>query len=105
MNVSHRIVRHLVDHETGAREAVEDYRRRGMTLIEQMEHSHAQQYQQYVLQLKQRKKLLRKDLGNCKVQLKEAFAVVNGAKEERIREASRRDDEERQLQELMARFC
>ncbi|KAK5137647.1 hypothetical protein LTR08_007942 [Meristemomyces frigidus] len=104
VNVSHRLVRHLVDHETGARDAADDYRRRGLKLIEEMERSHAQQYQQYVLDLKHRKKLIRKDLGKCKEQLNDAVAAVERAKERRAKIANERDEEERKLQELMALF-
>lgn len=104
VNVSHRLVRHLVDRETATREAVQDYRRRGLRLIEQMEQAHAQQYQEYLVELKQRKKRLRRDLNKCSAQVKDAVAAVEGAKAKRNEEAGKRAEEERKLQELMAQY-
>ena len=105
VNVSHRVVRHLVDHETGAREAVKDYRRRGLNLIQEMERSHAQQFQQYVVDLRHRKMLIRRDLSDCKGRLKEAVAMIEVAKEERIKMLNTRGEDERKVRELMAQFC
>ncbi|KAK4542069.1 hypothetical protein LTR36_007100 [Oleoguttula mirabilis] len=105
VNVSHRLVRHLVDRETATREVVDDYRRRGLNLVEQMERAHAQQYQQYLLDLKQRKRRLRKELTKCSEQVQDAVDAVREAKKKRTEEAGKRDDEERKLQELMAQFC
>lgn len=103
--VSHRLVRHLVDRETAATGVVEDYRRRGLTLVEQMELNHAKQYQQYVDTLNQRKLRLRKDLSDCCKKLKESVGVVAAAQRERKECAKHHDDTADQLQDIMTKFC
>ncbi|KAK5119155.1 hypothetical protein LTR85_007769 [Meristemomyces frigidus] len=105
VNVSHRLVQHLIDRETATRDVVDDYRRRGLNLIEDMERAHAQQYQRYMVDLKQKKKRLRKDLNKCSEQLKDAVTAVEEAKVKRKEEAGKRKDEEQELQELMAQYC
>jgi len=103
--VSHRLMRSLIDRETASNEVVDDYRRRGTNLVEQMEQAHAQQYQLYVQELGQRKKRLRRELNKCSGQIKGAVAAVKEAKEKRTREAEKRVHEEQELRKLMADFC
>lgn len=87
VSVSHQIIRHLVDHETAARDLVEDYRRRGIRLVEQMESSQTAQYQQYVSGLQDRKKRMREDLDRCSRKLSDVKATVEGIKRKRFKKA------------------
>jgi len=86
VNVSHRLVAHLVDQETAARNAVEDYRRRGERIVEVMEQSRAQMYQQSAKLLKERKKRLRKHLTQTGNKLKDCAAAVTETKEDRTKQ-------------------
>jgi hypothetical protein len=100
--VSHRLVRHLVDKETAARDIVDDYRRRGLGLVEQMEQNHARECQRSVDDLQLRKKQLRQEYIDCSDQLKERVADVEVARQERKKAWTNRDDMVGRLQMLLA---
>ena len=100
--VSHRLVRHLVDRETAARDIVDDYRRRGLGLVEEMERNHAREYQRSVDDVQSRKKQLRQEYIDCSDQLKERVAAVEAARQERKQIWSNRDDMVGRLQMLLA---
>lgn len=105
--VSHRLMRNLVDRETAARDVVDDYQRRGMSLVQQMEKAHAAQHKQYVQELQQKKKRLKKDLAECNEQLKDAALGrgVQEANEEGNERTEGRGREEDELRKLMTDFC
>ena len=103
--VSHRLVQHLVDRETAATDIVDDYYRRGLNLVEQMELNHARQHQKYVDALKERKKRLRKGFNDCSKKLNDAVAPVASAQRERTQSAKAHEDKSEKLQRLMANFC
>jgi hypothetical protein len=44
---AHKLVRHMVDHETADRTMVADYRRRGEIIVDELQRAHAKEYQQY----------------------------------------------------------
>ena len=103
--VSHMLVRHLVDRETAATDIVDDYRRRGLHIVEQMELDHARQYQEYVKALNERKKRLRKDLSECSRTLKESVGAVVTAQRERSERATQHESFAEELQTIMERYC
>ncbi|KAK3718317.1 hypothetical protein LTR37_005130 [Vermiconidia calcicola] len=105
VNVAHRIVCHLVDSETAATNIVEDYRRRGIQLIEQMELTHAKQHQKYVATLEERKKRLRKDLSEWSRKLQESTATVSASKRRRVDQRTVQDEVSKKLRDLMAEYC
>lgn len=65
VNVSHRLVQHLVEKEVAASNIVDDYRQRGLALIKEMESSRQKRMQSLVGALVERKKRLRKELSEC----------------------------------------
>lgn len=103
VNVSHRLVSHLVSQEEASRNVVVDYGRRGLRLVEEMEQSHAQQYQEQLHDLKRRKKRMRKDLEKCSRHLDSARATVERSREEG--KANAGDCDTRELRKLMAEYC
>lgn len=105
VHVSHRVVRHLVDRETAATDIVDDYRRRGTTLIEQMELSHAQEYQKYVETLKERKKRLRKGLSECSLKLKGVSVAVANGQQRDYEQTHSGVDVQKKLQSVLNRYC
>ena len=44
---AHKLVRHMVDQETADRTMIEDYRRRGEIIVDELQRAHAKEYQQY----------------------------------------------------------
>ena len=105
VNISHRLVSNLVDNETAVTDIVEDYRRRGSNLVEQMHLSHARQYQKYVDTLKERKKRLRKDLTDCSRKLKENVVAVKKDRKGRAESSSEHIAVEEKLQSFMRDYC
>jgi hypothetical protein len=105
VNVAHRLVAHLADKETAAYNIVEDYRRRGSRLIEQMELSHAASLQKHTATLKERKKLLRKELADCGRELKECSDTLAAVQRQRSKRDSLSSKTVAEMQDLIAQYC
>jgi len=97
VNISHRLVAHLVDQETSARHVVDDFRRRGERIVEVMEQSHLREYEQSVNLLGEMEKQTHKDLVRTIEELKSCKTAVAEAKEER---AARREERGRDVRRL-----
>lgn len=100
--VSHRLVRHLVDAETAALQIVEDYRTRGVALVEQMESNHIQQREKYVEKMTARRKKLRKQLGGYSRDLQE---IRDHVPRRADNHAPNTSEEEEKLLRVMAEYC
>ncbi|KAK5164109.1 uncharacterized protein LTR77_010200 [Saxophila tyrrhenica] len=106
VNVAHRVVRHLVDQETAVTDIVEDYQRRGVQLVEQMERSHVAQHEKFVASLQERKKRLRKELAACGGKLGDGFESVKKAKGQRGRDhGAGKSGLRKGLQSVLEQYC
>lgn len=105
VNIAHRVVQHLVDQETAATDIVEDYQRRGVQLIEQMERSHAAQQQKYIAALAEKKKRLRKELAECSRNLNDGYEQAVTVKRQRSKRATGKSDGVEKVQDVLAQYC
>ena len=103
--VSHKLVRHLVDCETAAKDLVDDYRRKGEMVVEQMERSHAAKYQKCMDKLKLRKRQLRSEYKSCNKLLRESVAEVQTRRRERKEMLAGREDVVERLEEIVEAYC
>ncbi|KAH9825381.1 hypothetical protein Tdes44962_MAKER04221 [Teratosphaeria destructans] len=104
VTVTHRLVQHLVERETAARDVVEDYRSRGVRLVQQMEMNHAQDFAAYSTDLGQQRKMLHDELGEYSGQLAGSMEVLRRAREQRIERGKGRAEGDRRLLELIAKL-
>lgn len=105
VNISHRLVSNLVTREDVMRDMIDDYRRCGIRLAEDMERDIAEKYQKYSLDLTDRKEKLRRDLSEFSEKLTECTDAVKEARFQRMKQASERAEEERKLREVMEKVC
>ncbi|KAK0294557.1 hypothetical protein LTS00_006758 [Friedmanniomyces endolithicus] len=102
--VSHRLVRHLVDHETALHEAVYDYQRRGLNMIEQAELVRAQDYEQSLKQLVREKEAVRQGLQQQSERMRGAMERVLQMKAERGKTEGLLSAEQSRLEEMLAQL-
>ncbi|TKA68677.1 hypothetical protein B0A55_08908 [Friedmanniomyces simplex] len=102
--VSHRLVRHLVDHETAMHEAVHDYQRRGLNMIEQAELARAQEYGQSLQKLEREKKAAKHSLQQQSERMRSAMEDIQQRKAERSKIDGKLDREELKLKEMLAQL-
>ena len=107
VSISRRLVGHLVEQEQAVKDIIEDYRRRGAILVEQIELSHGQEEQKKVNALKDRKKRLQRELEDCGKQLAVHSASVKESRKEarRTAKASGESGSEGGLQDVLSTFC
>lgn len=103
--VSYRLVCNLVAREEAMRDMIDDYRRCGLQIVEDMEKDMAEKYQKRTLGLADRREKLRRDLGEFSDKLTKCTDVVKEARFQRMKQASERAEEERKLREVMERVC
>ncbi|KAK1074436.1 hypothetical protein LTR74_001032 [Friedmanniomyces endolithicus] len=102
--VSHRLVRHLVDHETALYEAVYDYQRRGLNIIEQAELVRAQDYEKSLKQLAREKEAVRQGLRQQSERMRGAMERVLQMKAERSKTDVLLLAEQARLEEMLAQL-
>ncbi|KAK0365402.1 hypothetical protein LTR02_013230 [Friedmanniomyces endolithicus] len=102
--VSHRLVRHLVDHETAMHEAVYDYQRRGLNMIEQAELVRAQDYEKSLKQLAHEKEAVRQGLQQQSERMRGAMERVLLMKAERGKTDVLLLAEQARLEEMLAQL-
>ncbi|KAK1818747.1 hypothetical protein LTR12_006797 [Friedmanniomyces endolithicus] len=102
--VSHRLVRHLVDHETALHEAVYDYQRRGLNMIEQAELVRAQDYEKSLKQLAREKEAVRQALQQQSERMRGAMERVLQMKEVRSKTDGLLLAEQARLEEMLAQL-
>jgi len=102
--VSHRLVRHLVDHETALHEAVYDYQRRGLNIIEQAELVRAQDYEKSLKQLAREKEAVRQGLRQQSERMRGAMERVLQMKAERSKTDVLLLAEQARLEEMLAQL-
>jgi hypothetical protein len=105
VNVAHRLVAHLSSSEAAATDVVDDYHRRGLQLVEQMELSHAAQYEKYIDALRDKKQRLREDLEDCARKLKDSTTVVVTAREQRSRQKASGHNTVGNMQQVLVQYC
>ena len=105
VNVSHRLVAYLSNTEVAAQDFVEDYRRRGIRLIEEMEASHASQYEEYLASVDARKNHLRTQLDSFSQKLNNATAPVAAAKDARRKRKAKGHDLVGKMQQILESYC
>ncbi|TKA44427.1 hypothetical protein B0A54_05171 [Friedmanniomyces endolithicus] len=102
--VSHRLVRHLVDHETALHEAVYDYQRRGLNIIEQAELVRAQDYEKALKQLAREKEAVRQGLRQQSERMRGAMERVLQMKAERSKTDVLLLAKQARLEEMLAQL-
>ncbi|TKA39533.1 hypothetical protein B0A54_10089 [Friedmanniomyces endolithicus] len=102
--VSHRLVRHLVDHETALHEAVYDYQRRGLNMIEQAELVRARDYERSLKQLAREKAAVRQDLQQQSERMRGAMERVLQMKAERSKTDGSLNAEQSRLEEMLTQL-
>lgn len=105
INISHRLVRHLVSVETAKNDIVAEYHRRGLALVEQMEQAHVREYNQYVESLKRRKQRMRKELDRCDQELQTCMATVRDARRTTAQSSVKFLELKQNLSDIMAEYC
>ena len=103
--VSHKLVRHLVDQETVQNDIADDYKRRGMNVIEQMELRQAKAYQDVIKRVKSSKKHFHRELIQCSKALQQQVADIKTMGSDRKEAYASRETLEARLQSLMAQGC
>ncbi|KAK3632166.1 hypothetical protein LTR56_016534 [Elasticomyces elasticus] len=104
VGVSHRLVKHLVTHEEAMRDALHDYHKHGLNLIEQQEKQQALDYQQAVKKLEREKKARQQDLQRHSEQLRSTKEVMQEGKTERAKITEALYEEEEKLKQMLAQL-
>ena len=107
--IAHGLVRHLVDKEEATACVIDDYRRRGEELMENLQASQAKDLREYHDALREKKKRLQKEMNECGRTLVQVSENVKaGRKEVRKQVASATAagiSEEGGLRDVMGAFC
>jgi hypothetical protein len=103
--VSHKLVRHLVDADTAAKDVKDEYHRRAMNIIKQMELSQASAYEKFQNSIQSTKKQLRREYIDCAERLEEEVTAIRVAQRERKEISKRREGVVETLQDFMAQVC
>ncbi|KAK4897547.1 hypothetical protein LTR27_004691 [Elasticomyces elasticus] len=104
VGVSHRLVKHLVTHEEAMCDALHDYHKHGLNLIEQQEKQQALDYQQAVKKLEREKKARQQDLQRHSEQLRSTKEVMREGKSERAKITEALYEEEEKLKQMLAQL-
>lgn len=110
VTISHKLVRHLVGQEEATATAVDDYRRRGEALIDNLQAGRAKDVQGHYAALKEKKKRLQKEMEGCAGRLKDVVDEVKAVRKEVRRQAAGAKEDgkgevEEGLREVMDAFC
>ena len=100
--ISHWLVRHLVDVETAAANVADDYRRRGLQIVKELERKRASQYQESLLRLQANKKRFTKELDGCSQRLNKHIKQSAAVRKQRVRSEGETEGAIRGLQSLIA---
>lgn len=87
-------MRHLIDQETAVEDIIEDYRRGGTRLIEDMETTHQKEYQQFQAEVKNVGSDLVKLYEETEKKLVKNLAVVNKSPVAKLEKQWRAEQEE-----------
>ncbi|KAK5738043.1 hypothetical protein LTR17_006286 [Elasticomyces elasticus] len=104
VGVSHRLVKHLVTHEEAMCDALHDYHKHGLNLIEQQEKQQALDYQQAVKKLEREKKARQQDLQRHSEQLRSTKEVMREGKTERAKITEALYEEEEKLKQMLTQL-
>jgi hypothetical protein len=99
---AHKLVRHMVDHETADRTMVADYRRRGEIIVDELQRAHAKEYQQYAENVQSWKVQAADELAAHGRKLKQHMRDAEKARAERKRGLLARNGFDDVLEELVA---
>ncbi|KAK5111558.1 hypothetical protein LTR62_004854 [Meristemomyces frigidus] len=101
VGISHRLMKNLVDRETAMREAVSDYRTKGLHLIEELERKQVEQYEASKATFEEKKARIRENLSGISEGLRVAATAMAERREERSGICEELDVEEGRLTELL----
>jgi hypothetical protein len=99
---AHKLVRHMVDHETANNTIVADYRRRGEIIVSELQSAHAKEYQHYLQNMQERKRKAADELAAHGRRLKQVMREAEKARAERKRAVLARGEFDRELEGLVA---
>jgi hypothetical protein len=99
---AHKLVRHMVDHETADRTMVADYRRRGEIIVDELQRAHAKEYQQYTQNVQGWKTQAADELAAHGRKLKQHMRDAEKARAERKKRLLARNGFDDVLEELVA---
>jgi hypothetical protein len=99
---AHKLVRHMVDHETADRTLIADYRRRGEIIVDELQRAHAQEYQQYAQNVYGWKKQAADELAANGRKLKQSMRDAEKARAERKKAQRARNGFDGLLEGLVA---
>jgi hypothetical protein len=99
---AHKLVRHMVDHETADRTMVADYRRRGEIIVDELQRAHAKEYQQYIQNVQGWKTQAADELAAHGRKLKQHMRDAEKARAERKKRLLARNGFDDVLEELVA---
>lgn len=99
---AHKLVRHMVDHETASQDAVADYRRRGEIIVTELQRAHAREYQRYSQEMLEWKKRAADELAESGRKLKQSMRDAERARSERRKAGEKRDGFNDMLEEMVA---
>ena len=99
---AHKLVRHMVDHETADRTMVADYRRRGEIIVAELQRAHAKEYQQYTQNVHDWKKQAADELAAHGRKLKQSMRDAEKVRAERKKARLARGGFDGMLEELVA---
>lgn len=98
--VSHKLVRHLVDHETAIRDIKSDLRKQGLQIIRIMEQSHIEAYKTHDANVVRRKRRTAKELKSREKALQALMQRTPSQRRERSQVAGLWQEVERNLEGL-----
>ena len=99
---AHKLVRHMVDHETAERTMIADYRRRGEIIVDELQRAHAKEFQQYAQNVHGWKKQAADELAANGRKLKQSMRDAEKARAERKKAQRARNGFDGMLEELVA---
>ena len=99
---AHKLVRHMVDHETADSTIVADYRRRGEIIVDELQRAHAKEYQQYTQNVHGWKSQAADELAAQGRKLKQSMRDAEKARTERKKRLIARNGFDGVLEELVA---
>jgi len=99
---AHKLVRHMVDHESADRTMAEDYRRRGEIIVDELQRAHAKEYQQYAQNVQGWKIQAADELAAHGRKLKQHMRDAEKARAERKKALLARNGFDDVLEELVA---
>nr|POE63185.1 hypothetical protein CFP56_04088 [Quercus suber] len=105
VTISHKLVRHLVSHETARSDAVADYQKRGAHIIRTMEATHAAQYTQHMSHLMNLRKTVGRKLVACREKLHGVRTSLAELKRRRDEQGGQKHDVQGAMRQVMASVC